>query len=42
MTSGYTEQDIVARFACKALAGFMPKPYTMAVLRERLRAALEG
>jgi PAS domain S-box-containing protein len=42
MTSGYTEQDIVARFAGKALAGFVPKPYTMAVLRERLRAALEG
>jgi two-component system cell cycle sensor histidine kinase/response regulator CckA len=42
MSSGYTENDITSRFAGKGLAGFIHKPYTLALLRERLRAALEG
>jgi len=41
LSSGYTEHDIVGRFAGKGLAGFIPKPYTMQSLRDRLRAALE-
>ena len=40
MSSGYTENDITARFAGKGLVGFVPKPYTLDLLRERLRAAL--
>jgi two-component system cell cycle sensor histidine kinase/response regulator CckA len=42
MTSGYSEQDMAARFAGKGLAGFVPKPYTLAELAERLQAALAG
>ena len=42
MSSGYTEQDITSRFAGKGLVGFVQKPYTLAQLAERLRAALEG
>lgn len=41
LSSGYTEHDIVSRFAGKGLAGFMPKPYTMQGLRERLRIVFE-
>jgi PAS domain S-box-containing protein len=40
MTSGYSEQDMATRFAGKGLAGFVPKPYTLAELAERLQAAL--
>ena len=42
MSSGYGEQDMVARFAGKGLAGFVPKPYTLTELAERLQAALAG
>jgi PAS domain S-box-containing protein len=42
MSSGYTEQDITSRFRDEGLVGFLQKPYTMAHLTERLRAALEG
>ena len=41
LSSGYTEHDVVARFAGKGLAGFMPKPYTLKGLKERLRAVLD-
>jgi DNA-binding response OmpR family regulator len=40
MSSGYSEQDISSRFAGKGLVGFVPKPYSLDVLRERLQAAL--
>jgi two-component system cell cycle sensor histidine kinase/response regulator CckA len=40
MSSGYGEQDLATRFAGKGLAGFLPKPYTLADLTERLSAAL--
>ena len=42
MSSGYTEQDITSRFRDEGLVGFLQKPYTIAHLTERLRAALEG
>lgn len=42
MSSGYTENDIISRFAGKGLAGFIHKPYTLALLRDGIRAALEG
>jgi PAS domain S-box-containing protein len=42
MSSGYSEQDITSRFAGKGLVGFVQKPYTLAELAERLRAALGG
>jgi CheY-like chemotaxis protein len=42
LSSGYTEHEIVARFAGKGLAGFIQKPYTVAALRDRLRLALPG
>ena len=41
MSSGYTENDITARFAGKGLAGFVEKPYTLDILRDKLREALE-
>ena len=40
LSSGYTEQDVASRFAGQNLAGFMQKPYTLGLLRERLREAL--
>ena len=40
LCSGYNEQDAILRFAGKGLAGFIQKPFNMAVLREKLRAAL--
>ena len=40
MSSGYTENDITARFAGKGLVGFVQKPYSPAELAEQLRAAL--
>jgi two-component system cell cycle sensor histidine kinase/response regulator CckA len=40
MSSGYSEQDVTSRFAGKGLVGFVQKPYTLAELAERLRAAL--
>ncbi|MHC1743633.1 MAG: response regulator [Syntrophobacteraceae bacterium] len=38
LSSGYSEQEIAARFAGKGLAGFIQKPYQL----ERLRDALKG
>jgi two-component system, cell cycle sensor histidine kinase and response regulator CckA len=42
ISSGYSEQDMTSRFAGKGLAGFVPKPYTLAELAKRLQAALAG
>ena len=42
MSSGYNEQDIAQRFDGKGLAGFIQKPYRMAMLSQTLRATLEG
>ena len=41
-SSGYAEQDITSRLAGQNLAGFVQKPYTLRLLRERLREALSG
>jgi two-component system cell cycle sensor histidine kinase/response regulator CckA len=40
LCSGYNEQDATERFAGKGLAGFIQKPYDMAVLREKLMEVL--
>ena len=42
MSSGYAQNDIAARFAGKGLVGFVHKPYSLAELRDQLRAAVEG
>jgi PAS domain S-box-containing protein len=42
LTSGYDEQEVATRFAGKGLAGFLQKPYRMAALSQKLRAALKG
>jgi DNA-binding NarL/FixJ family response regulator len=41
MSSGYTEQDVTSRFAGKGPVGFLQKPYTLALIEERLRAVLD-
>jgi CheY-like chemotaxis protein len=41
LSSGYSEQEVVARFAGKGLAGFLQKPYEPAELTEALQKALE-
>jgi len=40
LMSGYNEQDAVMRFAGKGLAGFLQKPFTVEMLRERLMSVL--
>jgi two-component system cell cycle sensor histidine kinase/response regulator CckA len=40
MSSGYSEQDVTSRFVGQGPTGFVQKPYTMALIEERLRAAL--
>jgi two-component system, cell cycle sensor histidine kinase and response regulator CckA len=40
LMSGYNEQDAVVRFAGKGLAGFVQKPFTVEMLRERLMSVL--
>lgn len=40
MVSGYAEQDVISRFAGKGPAGFLQKPYTLALIEECLRAVL--
>ncbi len=40
MSSGYTVKDITPRFTENGPVGFVQKPYTLAELREGLRAAL--
>jgi PAS domain S-box-containing protein len=41
LMSGYSEQDVVARFAGKGLAGFLQKPFTLEMVSEQLALALE-
>lgn len=36
LTSGFTEQEITARFAGKGLAGFIQKPFSMSDLTEKI------
>ena len=40
LMSGFNEQDAIANFTGKGLAGFLQKPYDLATLTERLRTAL--
>ncbi|MBC8424834.1 PAS domain S-box protein, partial [bacterium] len=40
LSSGYNEQDLIARFASKGLAGFIQKPYVLRRLREVLAETL--
>ena len=42
MSSGYTESEIIPRFAGQGLTGFLQKPYTTAALMECLRGSLGG
>ncbi len=41
LSSGYNEQDLIARFASKKLAGFIQKPYQMASIGAALAKAFE-
>jgi two-component system cell cycle sensor histidine kinase/response regulator CckA len=41
LMSGYSEQDAVARFAGKGLAGFLQKPFTLDMMSEQLALALK-
>jgi CheY-like chemotaxis protein len=41
LMSGYNEQDAIARFAGKGLAGFLQKPFTVDALRQQLRSVIE-
>lgn len=38
--SGFNEQEVLSRFAGQEVAGFIQKPFRMADLREKVRAAL--
>jgi two-component system cell cycle sensor histidine kinase/response regulator CckA len=40
LMSGYNEQDAIARFVGKGLAGFIQKPFNLDELQDRLRALL--
>jgi two-component system cell cycle sensor histidine kinase/response regulator CckA len=42
LTSGYSEQDVLAEFLGSGLAGFLPKPYQSRQFMTILRHALEG
>jgi two-component system, cell cycle sensor histidine kinase and response regulator CckA len=42
LMSGFNEQDAIAHFTGKGLAGFLQKPFDLAALAARLRGALEG
>jgi FixJ family two-component response regulator len=41
LTSGYSDKQAQERFAGKALAGFIKKPYTAAALGEIVKRAIE-
>ena len=41
MSSGYTEQEVIGRFAGRELVGFIQKPYRLDELVKKLRAILE-
>jgi DNA-binding NtrC family response regulator len=40
LMSGFNEQDAIARFTGKGLAGFIQKPFTIAGLREKIQGIL--
>ena len=42
LTSGYNEQDATHRFAAKGLAGFIQKPFQLAVFIEKMCRIVEG
>jgi len=42
LTSGYSEQDVLAEFLGRGLAGFLPKPYQGSQFMGVLRRAMEG
>jgi DNA-binding NtrC family response regulator len=42
MTSGYSEQEVVAHFVGKGLAGFLQKPYKADLLLGKVRDILNG
>ncbi|MCE1205281.1 MAG: ATP-binding protein [Holophagaceae bacterium] len=42
LTSGYSEQDVLAEFLGRGLAGFLPKPYQASQFMTVLRRAVEG
>lgn len=42
LISGYDEDEAIARFTEKGLAGFIHKPFTIASMRSSIRKALEG
>jgi CheY-like chemotaxis protein len=42
LTSGYSEQDVLAEFLGRGLAGFLPKPYLGSQFMGVLRRAMEG
>jgi two-component system cell cycle sensor histidine kinase/response regulator CckA len=37
LISGFNEQEAIARFAGKGLTGFLQKPFTFPILREKLQ-----
>jgi len=37
LMSGFNEQEAIARFTGKGLAGFLQKPFTFPALREKLQ-----
>lgn len=36
MSSGFSELEVTQKFVAKGLAGFIPKPYKLSVLREAI------
>ncbi len=42
LTSGYSEQDVLAKFLGSGLAGFLPKPYLGSQFMAVLKQAMEG
>ncbi len=42
MSSGYSKQEILRRFAGKGMTGFIHKPYVMKELQKVVREAIEG
>lgn len=40
LMSGYSQHESIARFADQGLAGFVQKPFSLAVLREAVHAVL--
>jgi len=41
LSSGYSEQEVSSRFSGDGPAGFIQKPYLLATLRDKVRAAME-